>query len=290
MADTITKVADLIDPQVMADMITAKLASKIKITPFAKIDHTLVGRPGDEITVPKFAYIGDAEDVAEGVAIGVTKLTASSTKVKVKKVGKAVEISDESALSAFGDPIGTATNQIVMAIASKIDNDGMAELLKASMIYDGTANTISYTGIVTAIDLFEEEDQAPKIMYINPKQVTQLRLDPDFRDINKYPLQTLMTGVIGEIAGCQIIPSKKVALKANTYSCPIIKTVADADIDDETSALTIYLKREVEVEPVRNGLTKTTTITADKHCVVSLSDDSKVVLAKFKSTPPTTTA
>lgn len=46
-----TKITDLIDPEVMSDMIDAKIESKITVSPFAKIDRTLVGVPGDTITV-----------------------------------------------------------------------------------------------------------------------------------------------------------------------------------------------------------------------------------------------
>lgn len=282
-ASSATMVADLIDPEVMADMINAKLPAKIKITPYAKIDNTLVGQPGDEITVPKYAYIGDAEDVAEGVAIGATKLSTSSTKTKVKKAGKAVIITDEAALSGYGNPVGEATNQLTMSVASKLDNDAMDELQKATLVYDGSKEVITYGAIVNAVDLFEEEDMMAKIMYVHPKQVTHLRLDPDFKDINKYPMKTLMTGVIGEIAGCQIIPSKKVPLKAGIYICPIVKTASD-ELDEDTPALTVYLKRDVLIESARDITTKTTTIVADKHYTVALSNESKVVLAKLKST------
>ena len=43
MADTITKITDLIDPEVMGDMISAKLPKKIKVAPFATVDTTLEG-------------------------------------------------------------------------------------------------------------------------------------------------------------------------------------------------------------------------------------------------------
>ena len=85
-----TKLENLVDPQVMADMVSAKLPKKIKFSPIARVDTTLVGRPGSTIVVPKYAYIGDAEDVAEGVAMGTTVLTTSTTEAKVKKAGKAV--------------------------------------------------------------------------------------------------------------------------------------------------------------------------------------------------------
>lgn len=50
-----TKLQNLINPQVMADMISAGLPAKIKFTPLAKVDNTLAARPGNTITVPKYA-------------------------------------------------------------------------------------------------------------------------------------------------------------------------------------------------------------------------------------------
>ena len=60
MANETTMLNNLINPQVMADMISAKLETKLLFKPLAKVDDTLVGVPGNTITIPKYAYIGDA--------------------------------------------------------------------------------------------------------------------------------------------------------------------------------------------------------------------------------------
>ena len=279
-----TKLTNLINPEVMGQMISASLPNAIKFSPIAKIDTTLVARPGNTITVPKFKYIGDAEDVAEGVAMGTVVLTATSTEATVKKAGKAVELTDESVLSGYGDPVGETTKQIKVAIAAKIDNDCLEALAKTTLTVDETAGVISYDGVVRAVDKFEEEDMSPKLLFIHPKQVTQLRLDPDFKDINKYPLQTVMTGVIGEIAGCQVIPSRKIKLNSAStgYENYIVKTSTDEAGEEVTPALTIYLKRNVELEDDRDILAKTTVISADEHYVAHLSNESKVLKVTFK--------
>ena len=275
-----TKLQNLVNPQVMADMISAGLPAKIKFTPLAKVDTTLVARPGNTITVPKYAYIGEAEDIAEGVAMGTTVLTASTTEATVKKAGKAVELTDEAVLSGYGDPVGEATNQLKMSVADKVDSDCYTALKGASLIYDGSAGVIGYAGVVKAVDLFEEESDNAKVMLVHPKQITALRLDEEFKDINKYPLKTVMTGVIGEIAGCQVVASKKVALEGGNYICPIIITGGE---DNEQPALTLYMKRNVELETDRDILTKTTVISVDEHYTAVLSNEAKVVVAKFKA-------
>ena len=42
MADVVTKIANLVDPEVMADLIREKLVDDIKFSPLAVIDTTLV--------------------------------------------------------------------------------------------------------------------------------------------------------------------------------------------------------------------------------------------------------
>lgn len=284
-----TKMSDMIDPEVMADMISAKIPSKIVVAPFAKVDTTLQGVPGDTITVPQYSYIGDAEDVAEGVACGTVKLTATTSTSKVKKAMKAVTLTDEAVLSGYGNPIGETNNQLASAIASKVDNDAMTALQGAQLEYDGSAKAISYEGIVDAIDLFEEEVNTEKVMFVHPKQVTQLRKDTNFISADKYPGNVVMSGEIGMIANARIVPSKKVpevevgtTTKVKCYSCPIVKLTADTETEDETSALTVYLKRDTNIETERHTLSRTTDISVDKVYTVALSDTSKVVLAKFK--------
>jgi len=162
----------------------------------------------------------------------------------------------------------------------------MDVLLKATKIYDGTADVISYDGIVDAIDLFEEEANTEKVIFVHPKQVTQLRHDPDFVSADKYPGSVVMTGEIGMIANCRVVPSKKVPLDADVYKCPIIKLAGDPETDAESQAVTIYMKRDTTVETQRQSLKRITDISADKYYTVVLSNASKVLLAKFKATPP----
>lgn len=290
----ITKLENLVNPEVMAPMISATLPKKIKFSAIAKIDDTLQGVPGDTITVPKYAYIGDAEDVAEGVAMGTTVLTSSTTTVTIKKAGKAVEITDEAVLSGYGDPAGEATTQLSMSIASKVDSDCYDTLCTAPLKYDGVTSQIGYEGIVNARAVFgdESDEVLNGVIYIHPDQEKTIRLDPDFMDKNKYGMELVMNGAIGKIAGLEVKKSKRVKLNdAGTgYLNPIVLlSEEDANEDPaadatatEAPAITIYMKRNVQLESDRDILAKTTVLSADEHYGVALSNDSKVVLATFK--------
>ena len=282
MANQTTMIADLINPQVMADMISAKVPQKIVVAPFAKVDTTLQGVPGDTITVPQYAYIGDAEDIAEGIAAETVKLTASTTTAKVKKAMRAVELTDESVLSGYGNPVGETNNQLAKAIAAKVDSDAMTALQGAQLQHDGSSSKISYAGIVDAVDLFEEEVNTEKVIFVHPKQLTALRKDNDFIASEKYTGKVVMTGEIGMIANCRVVPSKKVPNDGTNYLCPIVKLNNDADSEDDAAALTIYMKRDTNVETQRDSLARKTAISADRHYTVALSNTAKVVLAKYK--------
>ena len=300
MADLNTKLSDLIDPEVMGDMVSARIPKKLRVAPFAKIDDTLAGVPGDTITVPAYTYIGDADDVEEGGEVAIEKMTTSTRKATIKKAMKGIGLTDEAVLSGYGNPVGEANTQLALAIASKIDNDCMDALQTATLSYDGSAGAISYNGIVEALDLFEEEQGCDKVLFIHPKQLTALRKDADFLSADKYQAGLMLTGEVGMIAGCRIVPSKKVPLVevggtegdeegepgtpgVECYACPIVKLEGDPETEDEVPALTIYRKREVNVETERKPKIRTTEITADEFYVAVLSNEAKVVLAKFKA-------
>lgn len=276
-----TKLENLINPEVMADMISAKIENAIVVEPFAKIDNTLSGQPGSKITVPKYLYIGDATEVGEGEEIEAAQLKTSSEEYEIKKSAKGVELTDEAVLSGYGNPVGEATRQLADAIRSKVEADCITALGTGSQVYTDTG-VISYNGIVKAIDLFNEELNTEKVMFVNPKQVSTLRQDPDFISADKYNQEVIMKGEIGMVANARIVPSRRVKLETDTYSCPIVQLENDVRTEDDVPALTIFTKRETLVETERDTHHKTTFISADKHYVAALTNDSKVVVAKFK--------
>ena len=284
----LTQISNMVNPKVMADMISAKIEKKIVVAPFAKVDDTLAGVAGDTIVVPRYSYIGDAADVAEGVAVDTTKLITTTTQATVKKAMKAVELSDEAVLSGYGNPIGETNNQLAAAIAAKVDNDAMDALQTATVTYTADG-IISYDGIIDALDKFGEETNCRKVIFVHPSQLTQLRHDEDFISKEKYGGDVAVTGEIGMIANTIVVPSKKVPLTSGKYICPIVKIDSDSDTEDETPALTIYLKRDTNVETERQTLKRVTDISVDKFYTVVLSNESKVVLAKFAKEATTTT-
>lgn len=233
----VTKMTNMVNPQVMGDMIEAKIAAQLKLTPYAKVDTTLQGVPGDTKTVPSWNYIGDAENVAEGEEVGLSTMTASTTTFTIKKAMKAVGITQEAVNSGLGNPIGQAEKQLAKAIAGKVDNDVLDAVYTGSTVYAAdTLAVISYAGIVDANAKFEdEEDGIERVMFINPKQEATILKDSDFLSADKFQAGVAVNGAIGKIAGTWVKKSAKVKLityeKADAGSITII---AETGTEDST--------------------------------------------------------
>ena len=282
-----TTLNDIINPQVMGDMLEAKIPAMLKFTPFAKVDHSLVGVAGDTKTVPSWNFIGAAEDVAEGAEIATKKLTASSTTFTIKKIMQSVGITQESINSGLGDPVGQAETQLAKAIAVKLDADVLAVLLTASLTYDGSGAKISYDGIVDAIAVLDEEENTDKVMFINPAQVATLRKDANFIDKNKYGNDVMVTGEIGMVGNTRLVTSKQIVKNGDgNYVCPIVKLEpASTDTEyaeSELPAVTYFLKKDTSVDHEWFPKKQTHDITAAKYGGVALTNASKVVVATFK--------
>lgn len=283
-----TMLTDIINPQVMGDMIEAKIPHMLKFTPFAKVDNSLVGVPGDTKTVPSWNFIGAAEDVAEGAEISTKKLTASSTTFTIKKAMQSVGITQESINSGLGDPVGQAETQLAKSIAVKVEADVLAAALTGTQTYDGSAAVIKYAGIVDAVGVLNEEEITDKVMFVNPAQITTLRKDADFLSADKYQSGVMISGEIGMVAGVRIVPSSQIVKsEAGTYVCPLIKLEpASTDTEyaeTELPAITIFMKKDTSVDHEWFPKKQTHDITASKYYGVALTNAAKVVVATFKA-------
>ncbi len=260
-----TFLADLINPQVMADMIDKKLTDAIRFSPLATIDTTLVGQPGDTLTLPSWNYIGDAAVVAEGSDIAVAQLTATPATAQIHKIGKAVEITDEAVLGGYGDPIGEAITQLALSIASGEDNEMLATLagIGASMTYSASGS-ISADDVADALVKFGEDIEGDKAILVSPAAYAVFRKADDWVPASDIAADMIIRGTVGMIHGCQVSVSNKLSSSGNAY---IVKP----------GALRIIMKRDTLVEADRDILTKYTVISADKHFVTYLYDASKAI-------------
>lgn len=234
---SVTMMANMINPEVMGDMINAKIEALLKITPYAHLDTSLQGVPGDTKTVPMWKYIGDAADVAEGDEVDLTEMHTDSNTFTIKKAMKAVGLTQEAINSGLGNPIGQAENQLAKSIAGKVETDVLNAAYTSTNIYDGKAAVIAYPGIVGAVTRFEdEEDNVQKVLFIHPAQEATLLVDSDFLSADKFEAGVAVNGAIGKIAGCWVKKSKRVILvKYEKNASGTITIVADSVTETATN-------------------------------------------------------
>ncbi len=272
--DVLTQLAQMIDPEVMAQMLQAQLPQAIRFSSIAPIDTTLQGNPGDTVTVPRYKYIGDAEDVAEGGAIAYNQLTTTTQKVTLKKAGIGVKLTDEAVLSGYGDPAGEAVRQIGMSIGSKVDNDILTVAKTAKLTVNHAIDLdlidqISAQLIDNTSDFnYESDDTQTGVLFLNPKDANALRKLASINWTRATDLgdNMLVNGTFGELFGWQIVRTRKLA---TGYSLAVLP-----------GAMKTYLKRDVNFETQRDIDHKLTKMNADKIYGVAIMNDAKIVQIK----------
>lgn len=256
-----TKAEDLINPEVLADVISAELPQAIRFAPYAVIDDTLVGQPGDTITRPKYGYIGAAEDLVEGVPMDTTKMSMTTTKVKVKEAGKAVEISQTALITNVDGTLTEATKQLKMAMADKVEIDYVATLNSALLSFNGAP--VSTTNILDAIDVFGDEEESQLVLFINPKDYTKL-VKSLFNVGGSVQETAIAKAKVAEIVGVNDIKKTKRVAEGKGYL-------------QKFGAVEIVNKKTVDVQTDYDVLARTHVLAANAHYTTNLLNDNGVV-------------
>lgn len=261
-----TMLNDLFVPEVVADVIDKKLIDAIRFAPLAKIDTTLVGRDGDELTMPSYDYIGMAEDVAEGADIPIKKLNQTTEKVKVSKIGLAVQFTDEALLSGNDNDIAEeAAEQIVTAINDKLESKLINAMSTTSTLTSNIAiNDDGATGIATALQQFGEDIDGDKVLVVPPAYYGRLLNSKGWIPNTEMGAEIIVRGSVGMVYGTQIVLSNRLTALNEAY---IIKP----------GALAIAMKRNTLVEFDRDKIDQTNYIIGSKIFAPYVYDKSKII-------------
>ena len=245
MAQGPTKLNKLIDPEVIGAYLDVKLVDKIKLAPIVEVDRTLEGRPGSTLTLPKWGYIGDAKDLAEGAALTFEDIAESTQEIAVKKVAKGVSITDEAVLSGYGNPVEQIGQQLLVAVASKIEADLYDAVKNEKVATRNSAGCLKhqYTGatfakedIIDMLAKFGEDQEGEKVLFVNPADFAALAKDPDFVQIMQGA--QIITGEMGMLYGVRIVVANRVEAGKPFMMKP--------------GALSLVMKRNVMVEAERD--------------------------------------
>lgn len=259
-----TKKADLINPEVLANVVGGKLEKEIRFSPYAVIDNTLVGQPGDAITRPKYAYIGAADDLEEGVAMDTTKMSMTTTKVTVKETGKAVSVTQTAVITNLNGTLNEAARQLAMSLADKVEMDYIEEL-KTAKLTSSVTHTAS--GILDAIEVFHSEKDEKYTLFINPKDYNKL-VKGLFKVGGAVQDRAITTGQVAELVGVSDIVKTK-------------RTDQTEAFIQKEGAMEIVNKKKPEAYSDFDILKREHILSTNYHYGVNLKDDNGVVKVTF---------
>ena len=267
----VTMMTDVLNPQVLADMVSAKLPTASTLLRVFETDNTLEGQPGNEITLPKWNYIGDAEDRAEGAEGDSAKLTHTTQKAKVKKAVKDVEMTDEVKLSAYGNPEVEIPRQLMGSVAGKVSTDIIAALGTTSLTVTGelTEALIQDANDKLVVDLEQEGQDFQRYLLASRDVVSGLRRIKAIQSLSNAGETAIIKGVVGEIDGSLVLPVDRLPAKT-AYAV-------------KGDAVKIYLKRKCQIEYDRLVKKKTDLYSIDQHYVAVLHNGGSAV--KITVTP-----
>ena len=257
MAKGMTKLAQLLDPEVIGAYLDVKMIDAIKLTPMISVNRELEGRPGSKLTLPKWGYTGDAADLAEAADVTFDQLVQSTVEVGIKKIAKGIELTDEAILSGYGNPVEQVGQQLLLGVASKIEADLYKLIDDVEDCHKVTADAFDKYTIVDMKAKFREDMEADTlVLFVTPELYAKLVKDPDFVDIAQG--EKIMSGHIGTLFGVNIVV-------ANRVKKPFMM---------KQGAIELLMKRNVMVETDRNIKNFTNQFVVSDHygCYVKYAD------------------
>lgn len=256
-----TKASDLINPEVLADAISAELPAAIRFTPYAVTDNTLTGQPGDTITRPKYGYVGPAEDLTEGVPMDTSKMSMTTTQVTVKEAGKAIEVTEKAVITNVTGTLEEAKKQLTKAMADKVEIDYLATL--GTSLLTSTLGAETPGAILDAIDVFGDEDEQSLVLFVHPKDYT--KLVKNLFTVGGSTQETAVTKAqVSELVGVKDIVKTKRLTEGTSYL-------------QKFGAVEIVNKKKVNLETDYDILARTHVLAANAHYTTNLRDDNGVV-------------
>jgi N4-gp56 family major capsid protein len=258
-----TQLADLLDPQVVADYIDQKLINAIRFSPLAIVNRDLVGRPGDTLTLPKWSVVAPAVAVAEGADIPIAKLTQTTVPVKVSKIGRAIEFTDEALLSGYNNDIAEeAARQVLVAINDKVETDLIAKMATDATLTGTVATATAANDISDSLVKFGEDIDGAKVIVVPAALYGDLRKTSSWIPNTEMGADMIVRGTVGMVHGCQVVVSNR--LTTDAY---IVKP----------GALALFMKRDTLVEFDRDKLAQTNYVIASKIFAPYVYDTSKLI-------------
>ena len=244
------------------DILTTQINARSMMT----IDTSLTQNAGMVKTINTYTYTGTAEEVSAGSGNSTRGSIAYVGKdYTVKMVQQAFDYLDEDFMKDpvivdFGIKGATSvmtnkmTSDFYSALATK--GSGSTELVKGITFAKGKA--LSYDVIVDAISELNLEDESKIFIVIPNAWKASLRKDADYKSAQMG--EVIYNGQVGTICGIPVIATKALTDKAYVMT---------------NEAVTLFLKKDVEVEQDRDADKRKNSVYLRDCYVCALTDATK---------------
>lgn len=248
---------------VLATQLKDNLLTAINHRAFMTLDNSLAENAGMIKKINTYSYAGGVEKLAKGAKNSAEKmgaLTFTSNQYEVKVAQHTWKYFDEEVMmepTIIDKGLKGGANVMVNDIVA----DFYAEAAKATLTQEFPADGFNYDAVVDAIAKMNLENESGLFLLINPALKAEVRKDADFK--SKQLGQIIVDGAIGTIAGIPVVVS--VAVPADTAYL----------LDKE--AITLFMKKDTNVEQDRDIETRENTVVMSQVEVVALTDATKIV-------------
>jgi hypothetical protein len=251
--------------QVLENKMTDILTTQIDLNAYMTVDTSLTEQAGMKKVINTYTATGDVEELAMG--------EGNSTEIEVSFVPTEYDVLtyqgyfhyfDEQAMT---DPmvVDTGLDGSAKTMVNKFTARAIEEFEKANLELKPAA--WSFDAVVDAIAKMDLEAEDGLFLLISPADQAKFR--KALKDDLKYSEGFVRTGYIGSECGVPVIVSKAVP--------------ADKGYLATKDAVTVFIKKDTEVEQDRNPDTRDNKFWIRKVAVVALTDATKAV--KITLTP-----
>jgi hypothetical protein len=272
-----TMIADIIDPEVLADQISAKFPDRLVIgqTALVEVDSTFpLGSPGSKFKMPFWKRIATFADLSEGTAMSTNKIQTGSEYAVVSRGGVAFEVTDPAQLVTKADPVGEIADQIARRAAEYIDAKLVAELEKTPNVFNQQLTQVDSKTTLTQNALIQGMvnnfgDNYGSIIgggaiILHSKVFGDLIQLGAIQNQYQSGMNVLQTGLMPTLLGLPVYLSDRVTKSTvsavNRYNTYVVGP----------GALALFYQRQVMVEFDRDILKKSDIISADVHFAAHL--------------------
>ena len=247
---------------VLADEYASILSTKLNVKNFMTIDNSLVEQAGMIKKINTYTYAGKVEKLGRGAKNADNargKVTVTTTPYNVAVNQQVFDYTDEDQMI---DPnvVSVGLKGMAEVTVNDFTDAFFVEAAKSTLSQQYPAATgISYDIVVDAIAQMNLEDEAGLFLIISPEQKANIRKDPDFKGARLGEI--LFNGQVGTIGGIPVVVSKKA-------TTPVLAT---------KEAITLFTKKENEVEQSRSIEERINTVVARTVYICALTDATKIV-------------